>query len=80
MPRLKRNKDYKTEFIGVRLNKEQRNELQLKANLYTNGNLSEFVLYSSLNFEPQYADLEDDELDELIKESARKKNSNLCLR
>lgn len=80
MARLKRKKNYKTEYIGVRMNKEQRNEIQLKANLYTDGNLSEFVLYSALNFEPNYEDLEDDELDELIKASAKSKFSALTKR
>lgn len=74
--RLKRDKIYKDEFIGIRLTKEQRNEIQLKANLYTEGNISEYVLYSALNFEPVYEDLEDDELDELIKQSAKAQSTS----
>ena len=80
MARLKRDKIYKTHFIGVRLTEEQYNEIQIKANLYTEGNKSEFVLYAALNFEPNYEDLEDDELDELIKASAKSKFSALTKR
>jgi uncharacterized protein (DUF1778 family) len=78
--RLKQDKEYKTEFIGFRLTKEHRNEIQLKANIYAEGNISEFVLYAARNFLPQYEDLEAPELDELIKESAKAKHTNFTKR
>ena len=77
MTRLKRDKIYKTHFIGVRCTEEQYNEIKLKANLYTEGNISEFTLYSALNFEPNYEDLESPELDKMIKESAKSKHTGL---
>lgn len=71
MTRLKHGKDHKKSYIGVRCMYEEKNEIQLKANLYTEGNISEYVLYCALNFEPQYEDLESPRLDELIKASAK---------
>ena len=73
MARLKRDKIYKTEFIGIRCTQEQHNEIKIKANIYTDGNISEYVLYTALNFEVNYEDLEAPELDELIKKSAKAK-------
>lgn len=73
MTRLKKDKIYKTHFIGIRCTEEQHNEIKLKANLYTEGNMSEFTLYSALNFEPNYEDLESPELDDMIKKQANYK-------
>lgn len=80
MARLKSEKIYKTEFIGIRCTEEQLNEIKIKANIYTEGNVSEYVLYTALNFEVNYEDLEAPELDELIKNSAKAKNTNFTSR
>ena len=61
MARLKKKKVYKTRFIGVRCNDEQYNEIKLKANLYTEGNVSEYVLHAALNYEVSRDDLENEE-------------------
>lgn len=74
MTRLKRDKIYKDSFIGVRCMKEQHNEIKMRANLYTEGNVSEYVIYAALNFAPCYEDLESEELDEEIKRMAKRKN------
>lgn len=76
MTRLKKDKIYKTEFIGIRCTEEQANEIKIKANIYTEGNVSEYVLYAALNFEVNYEDLEAPELDELIKKSAKAQHTN----
>lgn len=59
MTRIKRNKNYKTKFIGVRCTDEEYNKVKIRANLYTEGNLSEYVLYSSINFKVESSDLEE---------------------
>lgn len=76
MPRLKSDKIYKTEFIGIRCTEEQLNEIKIKAHIYSGGNMSEYVLYAASNFEVNYEDLEAPELDELIKKSAKAQNTN----
>jgi hypothetical protein len=76
MARLKRDKIYKTEFIGIRCTEEQYNEIKIKANIYTEGNVSEYVLYAAENFVVNYEDLEATELDEIIKKSAKAHNTN----
>lgn len=61
MTRLRKDKNYKTNYIGARCTEEHANEIKLKANLYTDGNLSEYVLYAALNFKVEFEDLEKDE-------------------
>lgn len=55
--RLKRKKEYRTEHLRVRCKEEIKNELQRKANIYTEGNLSEYILFAALNFVPKKSDL-----------------------
>lgn len=80
MTRLKQDKVYKASFIGLRCTEEQFNEIKIKANIYTEGNLSEYVLYAALNFVVNYEDLESPELDEIIQRSAKAKNTNFTSR
>ena len=61
--RLKKAKKNKTESVGVRCKESEFNLLQRKANIYTDGNLSEYVLFAALNFVPSKEDFEI-ELDE----------------
>lgn len=46
-------------WIKVRCTLDEFNEVQGKANLYTEGNLSEYVRFACLNFEPTKDDLEE---------------------
>ena len=55
--RLKKQKDNKNETIGARVNNEQLNKIKLNANIYTDGNLSEWLVYAALNCKPQKKDL-----------------------
>lgn len=79
MARLKRDKVYKVKMVAFRCTDEEFNELKIKANIYSEGNVSEYVLYAAINFEVNYEDLEAPELDEIIRQSAKTKNSNLKL-
>jgi len=65
--RLKREKVYRRKAIGVRMTDEDYNLIKLAANIYADGNVSEYMRYAAINFEPEYCDLEDPEIDELIK-------------
>ena len=56
--RLKKAKKNKTESVGVRCKQDEYNALQRKANIYTDGNLSEYVLFAALNFVPSKEDFE----------------------
>lgn len=44
--------------ISARCRMEDENRVKAKALLYTDGNLSEWVLYASLNFVPNKSDFE----------------------
>ena len=46
--RLKSIKKQKTKVIGIRCTEREYNELKIKANVYTEGNISEYVLYCAL--------------------------------
>lgn len=73
MARLKTKKICKTEFIGFKCSKADREEIRLKSFVYTEGNMSEFILYAAKNFEPSYEDLEMDSIEVIVKKSAKKK-------
>lgn len=53
---LKQTKKNRTETIKIRCSIEEYNRLQTLANLYCNGNLSQFMRYSGLNFIPGIED------------------------
>jgi hypothetical protein len=59
--RLKRKTDKKTEFIGARSSTPDLYRIQQRADLYCEGNLSEYVLFAALNFVPRREDFETDE-------------------
>ena len=62
MPKLKtQKKETKDESVRIRCHKEEKQRLQLKANLYTNGNLSEYLLYAGLNYIPVKEELENED-------------------
>lgn len=56
--RLKRPKKNKTGATAFRRTDEEANKIQQKANIYTEGNLSEYILYACLNFVPSKDDFE----------------------
>jgi len=56
--RLKKNKNNKTERLVSRCTDEDKNKAQQKANIYTDGNLSEYILFAALNFVPNKDDFE----------------------
>lgn len=62
--RLKKKKITRDTFIQIRCKQEEKNVIQSKANLYTEGNISEFILYASLNYVPSKEELEGPHKDE----------------
>ena len=56
--RLKKQKNNKTSRITFRCVQEEENAIMRKALLYTEGNLSEYILYAALNFVPSKEDFE----------------------
>ena len=56
--RLKTEKTIKNESIRFRVEDHKKNKLQQKANIYTDGNLSEYLVYAGLNFVPSKDDFE----------------------
>ena len=55
--RLKPRKRYRTKYIGIRCTDIEYHEIKLKAGLYTEGNISEYILYAVLKFKPSKQDL-----------------------
>ena len=76
MARLKTTRVYKSKMIAFRCTEEEFNEIKIKANIYCEGNISEYILYTSVNYEVNYEDLEAPELDKIIKQSAKSQGSN----
>ena len=57
--RLKRKKAIKkTEFLICRCKKTEKNKIKRKANLYCEGNVSEWLIHASINYLPNKEDLE----------------------
>ena len=56
--RLKTKKTTKETYVKFRIEQKVKNKLQQKANIYTDGNLSEFMIYAGLNFIPSKEDFE----------------------
>lgn len=56
--RFKKRAGKKTEFIGLRMSLEDKNKIFQRALLYTEGNLSEFILYAALNYTISREDLD----------------------
>lgn len=55
--RLKKEKKTKFKRIEVRASEQEKNDIQLKANLYTDGNISEWIIYASMNYKPKKSEL-----------------------
>ena len=56
--RLKKKKNTKGKFIGFRVNESEYNRIKIKAGLYTEGNISEWVLYAALRYKPVKEEME----------------------
>jgi len=56
--RLKKPKTNKTQRITFRCVESDMNAMMRKACIYTEGNLSEYILYAALNFVPSKEDFE----------------------
>lgn len=56
--RLKKNKKNKCKNINIRCTEEDFNKIKRKANIYTEGNISELVLFAVLDFVPNKDDFE----------------------
>lgn len=56
--RLKKPNKNKSERETFRCTKEDSNKIQQKANIYTEGNVSEYLLFAALNFVPSKEDFE----------------------
>ncbi|MCP3684535.1 MAG: hypothetical protein GY861_17860 [bacterium] len=57
--RLKKKNNTKTETISFRVSKSELNKMKIKAQLYTEGNLSEWIVFSTLNHRPNKGDFEE---------------------
>jgi len=55
--RLKSMKRYKTKFIGIRCTEAEYNEIKIKSLLYTDGNISEYMMYAVMKFKPSKQDI-----------------------
>ena len=58
--RLRKNKNNKNGRTSFRRTEEEINKIQQKANIYTDGNISEYILFAALNFVPSKEDFEDE--------------------
>ena len=56
--RLKKAKKNKTELVGAKCTLKDKHAVQRKANIYTDGNISEYILFAALNFVPSKEDFE----------------------
>lgn len=59
--RLKRPKKFKDDYVRFRCKTTVKNALQRKANIYTEGNLSEYLIFAGLNFVAGGEDFEDED-------------------
>lgn len=57
--RLKKQNKNKTSRVAFRCTDANYNKIQQKANIYTEGNLSEYLLFAALNFVPSKEDFEE---------------------
>ena len=57
--RLKKNKIYKGKVIAFRVTEKEFNLIKIRANLYTDGNVSEWITQAGLKFKPKRADIEE---------------------
>lgn len=56
--RLKKNKGIKNKTISIRVSEKEFNKLKIKASLYTESNISEWLIFAGLEHRPTRSDLE----------------------
>jgi hypothetical protein len=59
--RLKKGNNNKVKRTTFRSTEMELNKIQQKANIYTDGNLSEYILFASLTFVPSKEDFEEED-------------------
>jgi len=57
--KLKKRINNKKKILGFRVNEIEFNKIKLKANLYCNGNISNWLASAALNYKPNREELED---------------------
>lgn len=55
---LKKDKKKKTGFVGGRCTQIDYNNIKTKANIYCEGNISEWIIYAAKNYVPRKSELE----------------------
>lgn len=56
--RFKKDKKYKTKVISIRCTESEYNLIKRYSNLYTEGNLSEYIIYCSTHYKSNEEDIE----------------------
>lgn len=74
--RLKNTKKSKTSRVAFRCTENEENKMQQKANIYTEGNISEYIIFAALNFVPSKSDFEQEENKGPPKKRKASKNKN----
>lgn len=65
--KLKKGKCNKTCRVILRCNQSERYVIEQKANIYCDGNISEYLRYAALNFIPGKEDFEEDKSEKIKK-------------
>lgn len=78
--RLKKEDNIKNDKITVRVSNMQLNKLKAKANVYCDGNLSEWILYAALHFIPSKEELVEDKKTPAKKAGAVTKSKRKVVR
>lgn len=58
--KLKKHNRNKIDSVHFRCTRDERMAMKRKAALYSEGNLSEYIIYAALNFVPDKTDFEDE--------------------
>lgn len=56
--RLKKRNDNKCKMMTLRITQGEFNKMKIKANLYTNGNVSEWMATAALKYRPEKKDVD----------------------
>jgi len=56
--RLKKQNKYKEKTVAFRVTDRDLNKIKIKAGLYTDGNISEWVTYAALKYRPMKDEIE----------------------
>lgn len=67
--RLKKAKTNKNRAINFKCLESDFNKIKQKASIYTDGNVSEYVLFAALNFVPSKDDFEEEQNEKQCKKS-----------